>query len=403
MDMGPGGPDRQPGFTRARRTAEMTGPAGAAMGMDAGPAGREARGAAMAVTAAEPERYLNLGFVTEKEPDKPIFQTVPLQAGAKYYFLFSIGKKADWSGVKEEEAGFTPVPGGTPLRVDLDVTKGGLTLPDKADTGELRVEGDHAVVTRQPGQGINDVPVSENGTQWLFFPVMAPAADDDCEMICTVFCKQAILQRHRISVKVRVNPGAFPPLKNAWAVEREYAIADKFVPDLLEQMQEHRASLFFDLTTQGESHLYIYGTDGEGNPRKNRIVFGALELQDMIDNARALLAGISFYHDKEGKIQSYYPPGQKDPDLLKNDLLSLAEWGSNIYAKMLADIRETDDTAFARTLEAPSYIQIAMQENPQNFFPAALIYDFPLNTREKPETYTLCPAVPFVPGQRYGS
>lgn len=390
MDEPTAGPEPPPVFTRAR-PPDHAGPAPPSMDLETEPAVRRGPTAAMEGFADQPERHVNQGFVAEKEPDTPIFQTVPLQAGAKYYFIVSIGKQADWSGLKEEGSAFTPVPEGTPLRVDLDVAKGNLSIPAGADIGELRIAGDHAAVELQPGKAINDVPASGHADQWLFFPVRTPPADDDSEMVCTILYKQAILQRHRITVKVREKPGDFPSGRTAWESKREYSIAETIVPDLFAQIQEHRASLFFNLSTQGESHVSVFGTDGQGNPWKKKIVFQALELQNMIDNARTLLAGISFYRDAAGHAVSFYPQGKKDLNLLKKDLLSLAGWGSNIHGKLLTDIRVDDPAAFSRILDAPSFIQIAMQENPQNFFPAALIYDFPLNTLEKPESYTLCP------------
>jgi hypothetical protein len=336
-----------------------------------------------------PRRLVNTGFVPAASPNNPVQKTVPLKTSTKYYFIFNIGKREAWSGEQDLASVFPPVPENTEIQVALFSPDNGIIIPESGDIGELVISGDGADVVRQPGMNINDVPVTFHGSEWLFFPFTTPAREDLYEMHCIIYAKQVPIQVRRITVQVTSNPEDWPPTEHAWGSDLIFSLSASLIPAVINQIQEHRASIFFDINTKDTCRLFIFGSEPGKLFFKEDICFEAERLQALITGGRERLKKATFRTDKDGKIEYIYKDRKTSQKVFPTGLEDLISWGHEFYYAVMTRVPAEKQGALSRLLQGSAYIQVAMKDGTQNFFPAAMIYDFPFETGLK--KYRMCP------------
>jgi hypothetical protein len=329
--------------------------------------------------AEAPRRYINTGFVPASDPDKPLKTDVPLKTNSKYYFIFSIGRIASWTGMRTPTFIDPGIPGETEIQVALYSGRDGIVIPGSGDIGTMVVTGNGARVTHQPGEAIPDIPISAHGSDWLFFPVTTPGAEREYEMHCIIYVKQVPIQVLRITAQVNANPDDWPQAMRAWGGDPVFSLSATLLPAVLNQVHEHRASIFFDINTKDTSRLFIFGSVSD-TFFKEDISLPSSALQAAITGGRERLTNASIRPGNDGTSEYIYRDSSKNKSEFPDGLWSLVEWGHEIYSRLKLAIPEEKQEAFSRLLQGSSYIQIAMKDGPQNFFPAALLYDFPLQS-----------------------
>jgi cell division protein ZapA (FtsZ GTPase activity inhibitor) len=341
-----------------------------------------------AAPAQEPQRYVNTGFVPGTNPDCPVSPTVPLKTNTKYYFIVNIGKIEKWSG--ELDPGKSKVPAGqeTEFQVAIFSPDNGIMIRGSGDIGAVKVTGEGAEVTQQPGKKINDVPESSHKLEWLFFPITTPTTENQYEMHCIIYLKQVPIQVRRITVQVTTNPEDWPPFTRAWRSDLIFSLSDSLLPAILNQVHEHQASIFFDVDARDTSRLFIFGSEPNLVFIKEDISIGVMALQESITEARNRLIKATISYDQQGKTQYNYENLKSSRAAFPSGLLLLAEWGYVFYSQIMALIPKDKKDALSHLLQTTSYIHISMKDSTQNFFPAAMIYDFPLRNGLK--EYRMC-------------
>ncbi|MFA4849518.1 MAG: coenzyme-B sulfoethylthiotransferase subunit gamma [Methanoregula sp.] len=334
-------------------------------------------------------RYVNTGFVLENDPDHPIAVSTPLKPASGYYFIVNVGEIEGWSG-DENPTELVHLDNDAVLQIAISSIDEGISLKPGFDTGTIGIRPEGAYVVSQPGSQTNDTLKAKHFSDWLFFPVTTSLKKGQYHMRCMVYTKQILLQSRCVTVHVQ---NAWPQgARAAWSSKVDFTISDTLFADVFNQLQEHRASFFFDIATQGDSRVYVFSPDGKGSFINQNIVLEEAELKKLIACAREKLKDAAFLM-VPGKATEYkfLNGGQQDLNSLVEGLILLATWGFNVYDKIHKDIQLKKSLDFSEILQDTSYIQVVMKENPQNFFPIGMIYDFNLKTQQDTSRYHLCP------------
>lgn len=329
-------------------------------------------------------RVVNTGFANRNSPDDTINPRMPLRAGDKYFFWLEIGLPQENS--IEETPSDIPAPAEAVLTVVLFTFQYGLKITPGADVGELTVQKDLTVcVSRQP---LAESPVpSARLKQRLFFPVAAPIESGEYKMRCHIYWRQILLQSRIISVSVRRHLQLLSE-EHALHSKLDYSLSHTLEPARITKFEEHRLSVFLNGNDDGTHSFHFFGTDGQLCFKQDDVRFREGELQGMISQARGTLRIASWGNDQEWRegIPYKYKKRQLDPAQLTADLTNLACWGYAFYTKVRN--RLVGRSEFEKVMLKPGIIQLAMKESPSYVLPAALIYDYPLDTGA--ESYSLC-------------
>jgi len=340
------------------------------------------------------DRVVNTGFSTWDNPDMMLIKKLPLATGKKYLFCMDIGDMwedtlettpADIPALPQKDAILSVVVFGFP---------DGIKVIPGADRGEFEISvGDPARVTNQPITEESRQPSSGYLKTCLFFPVIMPTAPPKPEgfarMRCNIYWRNILLQSRLISARVVEDPAKFIKTRQKQIKsDLDYSLSGTLSPTLVNQLQPHSMSLLFNSNEDTQS-IFIEGAD-----RPQHIAFESGEIQDFIDNVRAHLRLISWGSKGEWNGNEYlYSDREPDLERLKRDLVYLAKWGYNFYFKVYERLEgeKKGKDAYEERLEKPGFIHIASRRSPNHLIPAAMIYDYHLNTSKHHIEYDLCP------------
>ncbi|MBM4288809.1 MAG: hypothetical protein FJ135_11845, partial [Deltaproteobacteria bacterium] len=338
-----------------------------------------------------PARVVSTGFAPEASPDQAVDPHLPLQAGAVYFFWLEIGAPQEKS-IEETPVDIPPVPAQARLTVALFGFAGELEITPATATGELMVQADGTVkVTRQPLA--ESLPASERLQTRLFFPVRPPGQNGSYRLRCHIYWGQILLQSRVIHALVRQRPRR-RQRPTALRSLLDYTLSQTLAPAHLNQFGEHRLSVFMNRNGDGTHSFHLYGSDGQTHLKQDDIRFREGELQGMIAQARGTLRIASWGRDEEWQegVPYKYKNRQRDLDRLKNDLSNMACWGYEFYTlisdRLAGGMEKVAD--FENLLLKPGTVQLAMKESPSYVLPAALTYDYPLDTGLG--SFSLCPS-----------
>lgn len=345
--------------------------------------------------ASPPGRVVNTGFSVWDDPDHCLDKMIPLAAGKQYLFCLNIGKP--WARSLETTRTDIPTPPGDNPVVSVVVfgIPGGIQVTPGADRGELRLIGaGMARVETQPIPESDPGPPSKKLESVLFFPVVMPTAGDSARLRCNIYWKNILLQSRLVSADIAENPPSVPTDHLAIRSDLDYSITEKLNPSLLDQLEPHRLSMLLNANGDGTHSIFIHSSNVS-----HPITFGGEELQGLIENARRVLRNISWGTDHEWKEGDRYryknrkSTPDRDLEQLREDLISLASWGSIFYTDIIYRLNECgiDESVFEEEMAKPGCIQVAMRKLPGYIIPTAMIYDYPLNTTETLDIYDLCP------------
>jgi len=342
-------------------------------------------------------RVVNTGFAPCTTPDKALDPKMPLRAGDQYFFWLEIGPPQKKS-IEKTPGNIPEVPAEAILTVVLFGFKDGLIITPGADLGELKVQRDQTVcVTRQPLA--ESPPPSVRREQRLFFPVAAPAKCGKYRLRCHIYWGQLLLQSRIIRALVREVPQLVTrgqALQSALDYTLSPSLAASRITKFKDQRHDlkHRLSLFMNRNDDGTHSFHLFGTDRQERFKQDDIRFREGELQGMITQARRTLRLASWDSDKEWQEGFSYKYKDRKLDLirLKSDLTNLACWGHAFYTAVRNRLAGGDAAGeqLEKVMLEPGIVQLAMKEAPSYVLPAALIYDYPLDTGA--EKFSLCPS-----------
>lgn len=339
-------------------------------------------------------RVINTGFALRTAPDNKLKNTMPLKAGEEYYFWVDRGWWEKATSGEVTPTDISEVPEGARLTVAVFGFRDGLEIIPGADVAEVEVWGNSPFTVRsQPEK--KSPPRSEFLDQRLFFPVRTPKAAGTYRMRCNIYWGQILLQSRLIKARVMARPKTLAGAKKAWPSVLDYSISRQLDPNHLNQLSEHRLSVMLNKNGDGTHSFHLYGVNNQQELfKQDDVRFDETELQGMIEQARGTLRIASWGNQDEWKegLAYKYKDGEKKLDRLKVDLGNLAKWGYEFYfafrSRFAGGEEKVDE--LEQLMLKPGVIQIAMKESPSHILPAAMIYDYPLDTGA--ESFSICKA-----------
>jgi hypothetical protein len=343
------------------------------------------------------KRVINTGFAPRNDPDNLVDNTRPLKARAAYYFWLD---RSLWQARKSIEVTPRDIPevaDGARLTIAVFGFQDGIEIVRGEDVGEVEVQGDGPFrVVRQPVK--ESPPRSAHLHERLYFPVRVPQRNGTFQMRCNIYLGQLLLQSRLISARVTTDPRpAKGTRKKVLKSVLDYTLSRQLDPSHLAQLTDHRLSILLNKNGDGSHSFHIFGSDGKQRFKQDDVRFDAGTLSNTINLGRQSLRLASWGTVNELDKEVYkYQDRQKKKDRLQADLTNLAKWGYEFYysfRKQLAGAADRDRQAvaeFEKLMLEPGIVQIAMKESPSYVLPAALLYDYPLDSAAANEKLRLC-------------
>lgn len=335
-----------------------------------------------------PERVVNTGFASESSAGAALPSNMPLAPATPYLFWLEVGPPV--TGSIEETP--TDIPAGIPpdatLTVALFSLDDNLTIDPDADLGELRLgggDGDSAFVKRPAARNVSLPSGSTLDLVRLFFPVRTGDSPGTGRLRCNIYYQGVLVQARLITAEVRAIPQT---VEGALRAEVDYTLAPSLDPARLAQLEPHRLSVLVNESSDGSHDFYFLGQRGF----KNSASFDGQELQNLITRARGALRRAAWGDSDEWADEKPYRYEGFDLERLEIDLIRFAFSGYRFYDATINRLAGGYDrvTALAEMMLEPGLVQIASRESPRHVIPAALIYDYPLDTTTPAEDCELC-------------
>ena len=325
------------------------------------------------------ERVVNTGFSEREHPGLSLKET-PLKNGGRYYFWLDIGELDIYSIEKIPiPVPVEHLPSEASLKVALFSFENEIEITEGEDVGELKLLTDgSAKVKKQPVKQTDQLP-DDLADKRLFFPVRAPSESGISKLRCNIYYEQILVQARLIRALVTERP---EPVHDALTSVVDYTLSHTLWPAHLNRLDPHRLSLM--LNTNGDkTHALIFGQKGN-TLFKEAAVLSASELKTPVTNARKALRKVSWGDPDPWSGQQYKYSDQKlNVDRLRKDIINLAINGYVLYNALIDKLSggRKESYQLADLMLSPGMVQIALKQSPSQVIPAALFYDYPLDTQ----------------------
>ncbi len=335
-------------------------------------------------------RVVNTGFASQDKGDKCLDQNASLESGKSYYFCLEVGK---YSQNSIEEAPIS-LPDSLPTMARLKVAVIGfadeLETVAGADVGEIELLADGtARVIKNPAQPPYIEQDSDLISKRLFFPVATPNKEGTFRLRCNIYYEQILIQSRLVYATVTEKS---QPIQKALISKVDYSIASTLLPAHLTHLAPHSLSLLLNSNGDGTHTISFFGGN-EGESFKNEAVIPATNLMIPIKNARKALRKVSWGDEEPWDVgKNYrYDDMKLDQNRLAEDLKILAVRGYILYNAIIDNLTgaRSRSKELARLMHNPGFVQIAIRDSPTQVLPAALFYDYPLDTQPK-KPFKIC-------------
>jgi hypothetical protein len=333
-----------------------------------------------------PARVVNTGFNEIGTPDDPIDPSQPLEANRDYAFWLEIGAVKAGSIESTPTAVPDSVPAGAILTVALFSFPGELILQESGDVGTVQLTGAGAsAVVDQPQVFADKYSGMKIAETRLFFLVRTPAAPGPFRMRCNIYYQHILVQSRIVTGHVGQNPEGGRALDSTL----DFNLSHTLDPARLTRMGSNTLSIFINQNPEGTHGFYF---EGEQQTKTQATLDGQL-LQDLITQARQALRKVAW--DSPGPWDDSLPyryAGPSAPPSFEQDLINLAIRGYMLYDGMINQIsggrKQSDD--LRNLMLKPGRVQISSKESARFVVPAALFYDYRLDTQAK--SHRVCDA-----------
>ncbi len=336
-----------------------------------------------------PERIVSTGFATETQPAQPLAGEMPLVPNADYLFWFEVGERVEGSiEAVDVDLPIDKLPPEARLHVVLFGFDGELILTPGADVGQIKIQPDGTVRVTKPAARPGVLAGDELMTRRLFFPVRTPAQAGMHRLRCNIYYQQTLVQSRLVTVQVMSSPvrQAEPALLS----EVDYTLSKMLNGHQLAGMGTNLLSLMLNDNGNGTHGFRFFGE----NEFKNDAAMGEGELADLIQSARGALRKAAWGDENAYNGQPYRYHGPFNLDRLTDDLVLFAIRGYSFYDTLINKLAGDSDKAWdlQNLMVKPGQVQIATKESVNMLVPAAMFYDYPLDTGLPTADYSLCPA-----------
>lgn len=370
---------------RRRRPQAQAG-GGTTLGGDEPPPGSAG---AVPPSPAARERTVSTGFASEWGPGHPLDPDAPLAPSTPYLFWLEVGEPVLGS-IEETPTELPPtLPVGATLTVAVFALDDRLTVTPGADVGELRLEADGRVaVTRAAATELGIPPGSKLDLRRLFFHVRTGERPGTARLRCNIYYEGVLVQARLITAEVQANGER---REGALRSTVDYTLAPSLDPARLAELLPHRLSVLINESADGSHDFYFLGERGF----KNSASFDGQELQNLIARARGSLRRAAWGDADEWAEGKAYRYEGFNLERLESDLCRFALSGYRFYDAIVNRLAGGYEgvAPLAEMMLRPGLVQIASRESPRRVIPAALIYDYPLDTTAAVDDYELCPTL----------
>jgi hypothetical protein len=334
------------------------------------------------------DRKVSTGFSELSDCDEPIDSNIPLSTNTRFLYWVQVGKSV--KGSLDEGAPRLPnLPRHARLKVVVFGFPGGIHIESGADVGELELQENGSARVRTPAfifpPGVHP---SVHSKKRLFFPIKTPEVEGSFAFRCNIYFNNVLLQSRLVRARVMLHP---EPVEGALLVDVDYACSTNLEAAQLRGIKHHRLSLMVNDNPNG-THSFRFVGEKE---YKQDACFDANELQTLLETGRSALQMVSWGVEKDWKGEVYRYEKEVSLDELKKDLTLLAIRGYRFYSRMTQEIAGgiPHEEELAERLREPGFIEIASKYERgavHLVLPAALIYDYPLETNNQIDSYELC-------------
>jgi hypothetical protein len=353
------------------------------------PTGGDAPPPSKGVDDVPPERIVSTGFAAEPQPALPLDGQIPLAPGADYLFWFEVGERVEGSiEAADVELPTDKLPPEARLDVALFGFDGELILTSGMDVGQIKIQPDGTVRVTRPVARPAGLVGDELMTRRLFFPVRTPAQAGSYRMRCNIYYQQILVQSRLVTVQVR--PDTARQAEPALLSEVDYTLSKMLNGHQLEGMGRNVLSVMLNDNGNGTHGFRFFGE----NEFKNDAAMGEGELADLIQSVRGVLRKAAWGDENPYNGQPYRYHGPFNMARLTDDLVRFAIRGYSFYDALINKLAGDADKAWELQdlMVKPGQVQIATKEHVNMLVPAAMFYDYPLDTGLPTADYSLCPA-----------
>ena len=347
-----------------------------------------------AVAKPRGSRRVATGFSGLDTPDRSLSQDLPLRTDTPYWYWFEIGDKPLPGAIEDRLVlvDLSELPEEAILDVVLFSLDPGLQVDSSACVGRLLLDRSGAViVNQQPGGTGGGVAYSRRRHTRLFFPVRTSEREGRFRLRANLYYRQALIQSRLVRVVVAESPQPTPEALVA-TVDYNYSLSLDFARVSLRQ--EHRLSLMVNDNGDGSHGFMFVGSDGDPFVCPARLTES--EIDKLIERARNDLRRAAYGNEGiwERGFAYRYEGGPK-PDLLQEDLVSLARSGRAILGGIEARFacQKSGEVGaidrLRRLMRTPGFVEITSKVSPSLMIPASILYDRPLDAGVE---LTLCPS-----------
>lgn len=329
-----------------------------------------------------PKALVSIGFAHGSTPAEPLPDRRTLAARGRYLLWVEIGPELV-QGALSGAAVLPEVPAGSELDVVIFGFPGQLGIDLKRRRGTVRIAASGtARVTRPAATPRSRAPADHR----LFFPIQTSEQPGRHAVRCNIYHRQLLLQSHLITVEVT-------PLAEDrdGALQRitDYTLSASLDVGRLAEHAPHRLSILHNDDGAGTHGFRFVG--------ENDFVADAsidvATLGGLVEYARGALRRVAWGTAaawRSPELDRYRYATPVPVAQLASDLILLARHGYRLWSEALAlfGVRGPERQALRALMRTPGAIQLAIKENANHVFPAALLYDHPLDTGR--DQLTLC-------------
>jgi hypothetical protein len=335
-----------------------------------------------APSPAEPppsKRVVNTGFCDYEEPESESDVHQPLNPDTPYWYWVEIGPIQRHSIEDVPTALPSSLPANARLTVAVFSFPDELILTTGADVGAVQLTGSvESEVLRQPGNFDDLFGDNAIRKRRLFFPVTTPLTPGRYRMRCNIYYEHVLLQSRIIAAYVAQTP---PQNDRALRSTIDFKLSHTLDPARLSRMAPQTLSVFIN-DNPGDTHGFYF--EGEQQLKTQSLPDGQ-QLQDSLNQTRETLRSIAWGSPKPFESSSfayrYSSPGE--PDFFTRDLIALAIRGYMTYNSLIDKMSGGYEASqkLADMMLKPGRVQISSKESARMVVPAAMFYDYPLDTQ----------------------
>jgi hypothetical protein len=352
----------------------------------------------------ESKRLVNTGFSRPVASRVPLNPEIPLRPGQAYYFWLEVGRRLPGAiDVTHVALPTELLPVEARLQVALFAFPGEIGITPGADVGELQILPDGSVLVARPTHRPKGLRQAKLLKRRLFFPVTMPDQTGVFRLRLSLYCQQVLVQSHLVRVEVNADEKRLPTgqgLAPGPALETrvDYTLSASLRPEHLAGLKSHRLSLMLNDNGDGTHGFRFYGSEGKSH-FKDDATLPAEELQTHINKARNELRRVAWGDTSAWQDQPYLYADPPTEAQFREDLVKLAKTGYRFYVDLISRLAGDGDPVQVRRarrdLETlmlkPGLVQLASKMSARHIVPLALFYDYPLDTTQPLDRYSLCP------------